>query len=163
MMPTPAEASKTPFKKTKFILQKNFLLVSATVSFIVLVIVASFLFREPKQVKPIGDISTTETTSSSEVSLGGKESIAPAGGYKLIIQAPKDIWLKVQIDSDAPYPLPLKAGGSTELHAKKVLRFFVSDVEGVKFTLNDKEMPHSLTGAKTFIFPSGASLPTKEK
>ena len=128
---------------------KNFIVVSATIVFVALVIVVSFFFHGAKKTEPLQGIQTSQPQSPSlekEGGVTGKE-------HKILFQASQDIWLKVQIDSDLPKPMSLKAGKSLELQAKKVIRFFVSEAQGLKLTFDGKEITHTHQGPATFVLP----------
>ncbi len=129
--------------------QKNFLLVTATFSFLVLVVVVSLFFKESKKLEPVSPLPTlSEADQPADTPVTQGE-----GKYKLTVTPTKDVWLKVQLDTDAPYSLGVKSGSSTQIQAKKVIRLFVSDAQGVKLWFNGKEVSHASNGAKTFIFP----------
>ena len=128
---------------------KNFIVVSATIFFVVLVIVVSLFFHGTKKMEPLQGIQSSQTESSSlekEAGSTGKER-------KILFQASQDLWLKVQIDSDLPKPMSLKAGKSLELKAQKVIRFFVSEAQGLKLTFDGKEIAHTHQGPTTFVLP----------
>ncbi len=133
---------------------KNFLVVSATVVFIVLVVIVSFFFHGTKKMEPLPSVQIPQT--QPPFSEKGGEGIKEEGvkkEHKILLQASQDIWLKIQIDSDSPKPMSLKAGKSLELQAKKVLRFFVSDASRLKLIFDGKEWVHQHQGPTTFIFP----------
>ncbi len=89
---------------------------------------------------------TQSLPSDKEERVAGKE-------HKILLQASQDIWLKVQIDSDLPKPMSLKAGKSLEFQAKKVIRFFVSEAQGLKLKFDGKEITHDHQGPMTFVLP----------
>ncbi|MBI3017566.1 MAG: helix-turn-helix domain-containing protein [Deltaproteobacteria bacterium] len=128
---------------------KNFIVVSATIIFVVLVILVSLLFHGSKKMEPLQGAQTSqEQPLPSE-----KDSEGVGKGHKILFQASQDIWLKVQIDSDPPKQMSLKGGKSLELQAKKVIRFFVSEAHGLKLTFDGKELAHQYQGPTTFVLP----------
>lgn len=141
--------------RTPFYMKKHFLTVSATVFFFVLAISVFVIFHESRKIKPIGEISLPGSPPSRE---GGAESLAEGEkGHKFWLSPSKPVWLKIQIDSAEPYTLSLAAGQSLELPVKKVIRFFVSESSGLKIMFDQKEMPLSEGGPKTYVFPTDFS------
>ncbi|MBI3019067.1 MAG: helix-turn-helix domain-containing protein [Deltaproteobacteria bacterium] len=128
---------------------KNFIVVSATIVFIVLVILVSFFFHGTKKMEPLQSIQAPQVQPLSSEKEGegiGKE-------HKILFQASQDIWLKIQADSDLPKQMSLKGGKSLELQVKKVIRFFVSEAYGLKLTFDGKEITHGHQGPTTFVLP----------
>jgi len=146
---------KIPFYK-----RRHFLTVTATTSFFVLAVLVFILFRESKKLEPIGSI-----TMPSQIEKEDEENLVVSRpkGYKLRMEATKNVWIKAQIDSARPQQIHLRAGQSTELSAKKVLRFFINDIGHVKLMFNGKEIKSDLTGPTTMVFPSRHGSRTKSR
>lgn len=147
--PKPKVEITPPLKQDPFYKRKNFLTVSASLVFLVLVVVSAVLFQGRNPKEPTGP-TVEETPSLSPEStpiLSSSEQ-----GNKMIIQPLRDVWFKIQIDDEKPYSLAMRAQETHEMMAKKVIRFFVSDAEGLKITLNDQALSNERTGPQTFVF-----------
>lgn len=147
-----------------FYYRRKFLVISATVSFLILVIVVSFFFRESKKLKPLEDISLPINTPALEEGAFPQAIRMPDKGHtlSLLMKAPKPLWLKVQIDSDLPYPLNVKEGETVQLSAKKVVRFFVSEAKNLELSFDGKIFSHEFQGPHTFIFPPSSEAAQQE-
>ena len=128
---------------------KNFIVVSATIVFVVLVVLVSFFFHGTKKMEPLPGVQAPQT---QPLSLDKEEEVV-GKGHKILFQASQDTWFKIQIDSDPPKQMSLKGGKSLELQAKKVIRFFVSEAHGLKLTFDGKEIAHGHQGPTTFVLP----------
>ena len=134
---------KLPFYK-----RKHFITVVTTTIFFILAIVVFVLFRETHKLAPIGEIAPSPEPSKEAVISKGVQN-----GHKLWIEAPGNVWIKMQIDDAEPVPLHLRAGQSVEFTAHRTLRFFVSDSENLKLIFNGKAIENKFTGPQIFAFP----------
>ena len=134
---------KLPFYK-----RKHFVMVVTTTIFFILAIVVFVLFRETQKLSPIGEIAPSPETPKEAVISGSVQD-----GHKLWIEAPGNVWIKMQIDDAEPVPLHLRAGQSVEFTAHRTIRFFVSDSENLRLVFNGKAVENKFTGPQTFAFP----------
>jgi len=136
---------KIPYYK-----KKHFLTIFTTAVFLVLAVAVFIIFRGTEEVEPLGDISVGEGTIIEDMPGAAEEGTGP---YSLWIEASKDIWIKLQKDSDEPISFYLHPGQKRQFEARKVVRFFVNEAEGVKVLFNNKAIEATLSGPQTFVFP----------
>jgi len=147
----PSLPENLPLRRLPFYKKKNFHFIGATALFIVLLIVASILLRESKKLKPL-EGTLTESQAEKTTSQVDLQAISEAP-YKVVLKSNQDIWIKVQLDSENPFETSVKADQTYHINARKVVRFFVSDAQGLSIYANGKEVEHHSTGPQTFILP----------
>lgn len=150
---TTPKVQRVKIQALPFYQQKQFLVTTATLSFVLLVILVSLFFKESKKITSLGEIVPSSSSQAKTETTAPVSSVPGEQSQTITLKPAQIIWAKTQIDSESPQQLSMKGGESVDLIGKKTVRFFVSNAKGLSIIFNGKEFSHSLQGPQTFVFP----------